>query len=196
MTNRPPENDILKAWRIQPTEPLTMSLQQLRSEAGKFEKSIKRRNLMEYIAAVLVMAGAGWFAVILENTLLRTGCVLIVAGVLYVVRQLYRRGSAGTLPSDASLLVSVDFYLWELVRQRDLLRSVWSWYIGPLLPGMALLYIGVLVQRPDRAVDIGLNALLVALFLVFVGAINWRAAAKLQREVDEIDALKNGGSSC
>lgn len=196
MTNQPPENDILKAWQIQPTEPLTMSLQQLRSEAGKFERSIKRRNLMEYIAAVLVMAGAGWFAVMLENTLLRTGCVLIVVGVLYVVRQLYRRGSAGALPSDASLLVSVDFYRWELVRQRDLLRGVWSWYIGPLLPGMALLYIGILVQRPDRAVDIGLNALLVALFLVFVGAINWRAAAKLQREVDEIDALKNGGSSC
>jgi len=76
-----------------------------------------------------------------------------------------------------------------------LLRRVWSWYLGPLLPGAALLYLGVLMQRPDKALDIGLNGLVFALIFLAIGALNLYATKKLQEEVDELDSLKNGESS-
>ena len=135
MTNKPPGSDIRNLWQTQPTEPLTMSIQQIRHKAEKFERNINFRNVVETIAAVCAMACA------------------------------------------------------------DLLRRVWSWYLGPLLPGAALLYLGVLMQRPDKALDIGLNGLVFALIFLAIGALNLYATKKLQEEVDELDSLKNGESS-
>jgi hypothetical protein len=195
MTNKPPGSDIRNLWQTQPTEPLTMSIQQIRHKAEKFERNINFRNVVETIAAVCAMACAGWLAVVLDNTIVRIGLALIVVGALYMVRQLHRHGSAGTLSTDATALASMEFYQAELIRQRDLLRRVWSWYLGPLLPGAALLYLGVLMQRPDKALDIGLNGLVFALIFLAIGALNLYATKKLQEEVDELDSLKNGESS-
>lgn len=41
-------------------------------------------------------------------------------------------------PQDRLYRQAIDAHGAELVRQRDALRSAWLWYIGPLLPGLAL----------------------------------------------------------
>ena len=192
MTNQPVENDIQKAWQSQPTESLAMSLREIRNRAGKFERRIKHRNLRESIAAAVVVAAFGWLALVFENTIARAGCVLVILGTFYMVRQLYRRGSVARLPQEAGLLTSIEHYREELIRQRDLLRGIWSWYIGPFLPGSALLYIAGLVSRPDKVGDLGLNALLFGSMLLIVWGINWRAAKKLQQQIEELDRLTNG----
>jgi hypothetical protein len=70
-----------------------------------------------------------------------------MAGTLCIVVQIYKRASPVTLPVDLALTASLEFHRRELVRQRDLLRSVWRWYIGPIVPGLVVFYAGIKPQR-------------------------------------------------
>ena len=60
------------------------------------------------------------------------GCVAITTA-LYVIYQLYRRGSARAVPPDARLETSLELYRAQLERRRNALRGIWSWYTGPIL---------------------------------------------------------------
>ena len=112
---------------------------------------------------------------------------LIIAGGLCVLFQLYKRATPGTLPEDLGLTASLEFHRRELVRQRDLLRSVWLWYIGPFIPGIVVFGMGV---RPRHGTTSWLNAVP---FLSVFGVIMWlnyRAARGLDRQIAEIESLE------
>jgi positive regulator of sigma E activity len=86
----------------------------------------------------------------------------------------------------------LDFHRRELVRQRDLLRSVWSWYLGPLVPGMVVFLFGSILQKVRQPTD-WLKALPVAAFMAagfwFTARLNRRAAGCLQRQIEELDRV-------
>jgi hypothetical protein len=42
------------------------------------------------------------------------------------------------LPAEMGREYGIAFYRRELEKQRDLLRGIWKWYLGPLIPGLAL----------------------------------------------------------
>src|ERR1039457_1836068 len=95
------------------------------------------RNLTEYAASTFVVV---FFASTMFRypELMRAGAALIITGVIYMVWQLHKRGSARTVPSDLAFNNCVAFHRIELERQRDLVSHVWSWYLGPMIPGMAV----------------------------------------------------------
>jgi hypothetical protein len=138
MPNEPLPDDIQNVWQNQPVENMTMPLEEIRRKSGKFEKRIKRRNLREYAGAAIGIAAYTFYIFKFDSLVIRAGCVLVIAGALYVVVQIYNRASPGTLPADLAFTASLEFHRRELVRQRDLLRSVWRWYLGPLIPGLAV----------------------------------------------------------
>jgi len=46
----------------------------------------------------------------------------------------------------------IDFHRSELMRQHDLLATVWSWYLLPFTPGLVVFLIGLTqIAFPDRA---------------------------------------------
>ena len=61
-------------------------------------------------------------------------------------------GTARTLPSDLALTSALEFHRVQLERQRDLLRSVWWWYLLPFAPGVLVLEIGHALAQPERMV--------------------------------------------
>ena len=187
MPNEPLPDDIRHVWQNQPVENTPMPLEEIRRKARQFEKRISRRNLREYIAGAAGIVIFTVYLFIFPNPVARAGSALIIAGGLGVLFQLYKRATPDTLPEDLGLTASLEFHRRELVRQRDLLRSVWLWYIGPFVPGIVVFGIGV---KPHRGTASWWNAVP---FLCISGVILWlnyRAARGLDRQIAEIENLE------
>jgi len=166
-----------------------MPLDEIKARARKFGRTIRRRNLIEYAAAVFVVLAFGRLAVIATTPTIRIGAAMIVAATLFIVYYMHTRSWVPASSDDAAASQDCTaFYRALLTRQRDVLRGVWWWYLLPFVPGLLLMVIGRVAQEPDRVgravLGIGLN---VAVFLG-IGLLNERAARKLQREIDALDA--------
>ena len=82
----------------------------------------------------------------------------------------------------------LEFTRSELVRQRDLLRSVWWWYLLPFVPGMLLIPVGYWLEGPGWVL-LALG-IFVAVAFVGIGLLNQRVAHKLQRRIDDLDGVR------
>jgi hypothetical protein len=197
MTDEFSSPDIQGLWQNQPTEPPKISPEELRHKMNKFERRIFLRNIREYAAGVFVVAGFGFYEWKFPAPLMRLGSGLVIAGTLYVMFQLHRRASFQPAPAGLGLNTCIEFHRQSLERQRDALRSVWSWYLLPLVPGLAVFMLGAgisqLTAHPEHlgravmsfSVQVGVDA------VVFFGIwkLNQYAAGKLQAQIDEITAL-------
>jgi hypothetical protein len=194
MPNEPSPNDIGKFWRDQREEPVKMSLDEIRGKAQRHRRKILRRNGREYVAAAFVVAMFGYYIWHFHEWFLRIGSGLVIAGAVYVVFQLHTRGSAANAPADLGLTTGLDFYRKELERQRVLLNSVWRWYLGPFVPGLAVITLGAAITNPARSpyawLFAGSYAVVVALAFWLVARLNQRCAGRLQRQIDELNAAE------
>jgi uncharacterized membrane protein len=191
MANESPPNDRLKAvWQNQPSEGLQMSVDEIRRRAGKFQKKINWRNAREYVAALVVIVIFGFDFWHTSDALARVAFGMIIAGTLYVMWQLHQRGASRSLPAEMGLASGLQFYRQELKRQRDLVRSVASWYLGPMVPGLVVLMVARARTNPGHLRPIGLSSALIALIFVSAWWLNQRAARRLQSRIDELNALE------
>jgi hypothetical protein len=193
MTNPSSEhNNPQNAWQSQPTEGVRMSIAEVQAKASAFQAKILWRNVREYAAAAIVVLFFGYRFAYTADPVIRAGMALIVAGTCYLTWQLHVRGAASELPKWAGLSSFIDFQRQHLIRQRDMLANLWAWYLGPLLPGMVVLIFGVGRATAGRVPHAWLlTALDLGIIVVVFGAIdqlNKRAARKLQRQIDELDA--------
>jgi hypothetical protein len=169
------------------------ALDEVRAGASNFYRRIWWRNAIEYIACVIVVIGFGTYMFTLPHVLQKAGSLLVIAGTLFVAWQLHRRASAEP-PERAGAMPLLHFARAQLVRQRDALRSVFWWYLLPFLPGMAVFVTGTMfAQRPSgpEPRDAVGFAVMIALF-VGIWWINQLGARRLQKHIDEIDALTEG----
>jgi hypothetical protein len=191
MPNDLPE-DLRHIWQNQPVEDPPMDLEKIRRKARQFEKRIRNRNRREYIAAIVMLVVFSCYIVIFSDLLIRVGSGLIIAGTVYMVYQLYKRSSPETLPADFGLTASLAFYRSELARQRESLRSIWSWYLAPFVPGLLIFNIGLMrKQGPGLvlAIALALNAVVVGGVFGGIWWLNRRAAERLSRQIAELDDL-------
>jgi hypothetical protein len=184
------DGDLNRVWQQQPIEEGSMTLDDIRTRVTAWERRIARRNLREYVAAVVVFAGFGFVAWRDPNWLVRIGAGLVVLGTCYVVWHLYTRGSTRAMPASLAARDCLDFHRSELVRQRDLLRSVWTWYLLPFVPGVAVMMIGRVALEPGRRVAVLASTALMAAVFVWVGRLNQRGARKLQAKIDALDQAR------
>lgn len=181
-------------WQRQTVEPLKMSIDEIRVKARRHERMVRRRNAIEYIAITLVVASFAYNIWHLHAALMRLGSGLCVAAYTYIAVQLHRRGSAKAVPAEMGLLSGIDFHRSELERQRDLLRSSWSWYLGPPLPGMAVLAVGALIHSPSPSwrgtVFVVAFCVTMALVSLCIRRLHLKGVKYLQRQIDELNSLE------
>jgi hypothetical protein len=182
-------DDLRNLWQKQEAEEVKMiSVDELRVKAAKFQSRIRWRNLREQAACLFVVAAFGAMSWKTPQTVPRIGFALIIAGAIYVAWHIQKWGSAKVLPADLGRANCVGFYRDELERQRNLLRSIWKWYLGPLIPGMSLLVIyGIWVAPPDRRWFPISYAVAAAALFWLVGWLNQRAARRLEGQITELD---------
>ena len=130
MNNESPEDrQVMEVWQSQETEGVRMSVEQVRVEAGRFQRKINARNLREYVVALMLVVFFGFEFSLTKQVLARVGFGLLIAGIAYLVWHMLSKGSPGTVDEKAGLSSWIQFQRRELVRQRDLLQSVWLWYL-------------------------------------------------------------------
>ena len=198
MTNEPASIDMKAIWQTQTPESLKMSTAELRQRSQKLSKKVFRRNLREDVAAAIVVAFFGYCFWSFHTLLLRLGSGLIIVGTVYVVYQLHARGSARVMPPEMALHTCLEFHIKELERQCDLLRSVWSWYIAPLVLGVIVFILGgAVAQVAASPGNVGRAVVMFSLRIAFVLALffgtwklNQRAAQRLQLSIDALMALE------
>ena len=181
-----PADNLRSLWQNQSTEPIHMSLEEIRQKAERFQKRVRNRNLREYVAAAFVIVGFGYFMWLRPAT--RLGGGLLLAATVYVLYHLHARGSAKAVPESLALGTCLEFHRRELERQRDLLRDVWRWYLLPFVPGLLAFVAPALMRHPEqwtRALPVML--LWPAMFYA-IWRLNKRAADKLQSQIDELDS--------
>jgi hypothetical protein len=192
MANEPARNeDVRNVWQNQKGEGIQMSVDAIRLKAGKYRSKIAWRNAREYIALLFVV---GFFGLQLKSTtdvLMRVGSGLIIVGSIYIAWHLHAKGSGRRLPEDLGLTSSIEFHREELVRQRDLVRSVPRWYLGPMIPGMVVLMVAIGLTNPGHVKHFGwvFGSFSAFVVLVFAGVwrLNVRGARRIQKRIDELD---------
>jgi len=180
------ENDIKSSWQSQPLALPLRSPEDLRAEAAVFQRKIARRNLREYVAGAVVIPAFSFYIWYFPYWVTRLGAALVVLGTLVVMWQIHRRAASRAVPEDFGS-AGLQFQRRELSRQRDALRSVWLWYLGPLVPGLAVFMWGI-QGGSAGPFELLVDLMMVAVFIVIAWVNRW-AAAKLQRRIDMLDAL-------
>ena len=180
------------AWQASGETYDAPALVEVRARADKFYRKIRRRNLIEYAACIVVVIAFGRNVFVLPHVLQKIGSGWLIVATFYVAWQLHRRGSAVSPDRSGEMPLST-FLCMQLARQRDALRSIFWWYILPFIPGIALILIGN-GQDPQMAKHapiwlrwVGLGA--TATMFAGVWWLNQLGARKLQRRIEEIDQL-------
>jgi hypothetical protein len=190
MANERPPDDLRNLWQEQPLDHIATALEDLRAQASRFERRISRRNRREYVAGFIGIAAYAYYIWRFPNPFMRIGSAMIIAGVLFVLWRIHRHGRAAALPQDFGLSASLEFHRRQLVRQRDLLRTVVWWYLSPLVPGLLVFLAGMLGERGFKLRQLPFLALIAGLF-AWVWWINKRAAGRLDRQIAELNRLEN-----
>jgi hypothetical protein len=188
--------DLRSLWQAMPTTPVTISADEMRARALAFDRKIRRRNLTEYVAAVFVVGVFGWYATFPEpaTPLWPIANLMIIAGVMLITWNLNRIARAATPPAHATATGLIAFQREQITRQRDALKSVWLWYIAPVVPGIVVWFIAVAVGTSDTtpmalAVGLGGSVLVCALVFGLIILVNLVGAARLQRMIEDLDRL-------
>lgn len=197
-----PEEFARDSWQSGGSAAPLPPLEELRARADKFHRTIARRNWLEYAVGIVLIATFG--SVLLFGPLpwhdgptavVKLASALALVGVAVVMWQLHHRAAPLSPPEHGGQLSVLEFQRRELVRQRDALKSVLLWYLAPLVPGLLVFMAGPLLAGPlDQwewpSLGSALRLLVAPAIFVGVWWINQLAAGMLQREIDEIDALK------
>lgn len=166
-----------------------MSIESIRAGADALTSSVRRRNMFEYLAAAYVTGRFGWIAATAHGRLVAIGAILVSAAGLFVAFQLHKRGSARPIAPDLPAESLDEAYRTELCRQRDALRSVALWYIGPFIPGMVLLLAGRTLERHAGQWSAALpGAAVVTIVFTAVWFANAESARSLQRRINALDS--------
>ncbi|MEH0168454.1 hypothetical protein [Roseateles microcysteis] len=184
------EDKVSDLWKSQPLQPMQpVPPAEIQQRASAFQQRIRKRNRREYIAGTLVVPVFLAYAWIFPYWVTKVGALLTVLGTIVVMWQLHRRASSRELP-EALGASHVAFHRAELVRQRDAVRDVWLWYIGPIVPGFVVFMWG---RQAELNVHHPVAYLIAALLMIAIAVVNRFAARRFQRQIDELDALSSSG---
>ncbi|KCZ55972.1 hypothetical protein HY29_10220 [Hyphomonas beringensis] len=194
----PDRDSLQKLWAAQPVEPFSLSPDELRNRARKFQSSLRMRNMTEYLAALVVIGIFGWMAILIPVPVVKLGAVLTIIGALYVSWKLHTYSGSGLGQGGDAADSLIRYHRRELVRQRAALANVWRWYLLPFLPG-ALLFVAGVSFAPDTGLPF-LLALPGFLFsLAIMGGVaygiiwlNNRSVRQLDAEIAELDKAAEG----
>lgn len=117
-------------------------LRLVQEKSQEFEETIRERDLIESVVALVLVAFFGWIAWT-SSGLAQIGALVVVAGCIFIPWRMYRsRAQHADLPADCSLADRLHAEREKIETQIDLLRSIAVWYIAPITTGLVIHFIG------------------------------------------------------
>jgi len=189
-----PVDSLAELWKTQEVVPMEITIDAVKVKASKLEKTVRWRNVREWVACAVVAPWFGWMALAAPNLVVQVGALEVVLAAFYVAYRLYRDGRTRQAPDPSLNTVAyLTAYQDELLHQADLLQQVPVWYVGPLALGVFIISAGWILEdvragRPITGRLIYLGA--VILLMVGISYLNLRAARKLRQEASPFDASR------
>jgi hypothetical protein len=166
----------------------TMTIDQLREEAAGYAKVLRRGAWIEIAVASVLVPLFVTFAVMARPSAARIGAGMTVAGCLFVMWRMWRSLAATTpIARDADFATTAAIYRAQLQRHQHALRTIWLWYLLPLMIGPFLILSATALGTARRdAAAIGTAITFVVICLTIV----WPARRHAHRMQDRISALQ------
>jgi hypothetical protein len=180
------EDQMQSIWKRQPTLTVSITPDQMRARAGRFETETHRRNRKDLVSFALVALITGAGAVVLQSALERTGALLLALWAAIGLFSVRRFHDLSQLPTESDASTCLAWYRRQLERQRDVALSR-PWGLALALPGIVLLLVGYVVGGVPWTVSAILGA--VGCFLGVGAIIHGRILAGTWQA--EIDSLQN-----
>jgi hypothetical protein len=189
-----PLKDPKTIWQDQPTEPIKMSLNEIRRKAKALQMKGRLKVLAAMVIGLFLCVAFARMAAVVEDVVPRIGWGMLSLWGLYGAYAAYRWIWPSRLAEDATLNTSLDFYRRELERRRDYERHIWRSSGLPFcFAGLALAIVPELIPAL-KTPRLLLNAVpffgLLAVWFVLFFYLRKRNRLKLQREIDELNALE------
>lgn len=178
-------DDLKSNWqeKMQSTdapENLTEYITMLEQKTVKIDKDIKRRDRLE-IGVALLLIPAWIFGLFVSVSLIQTlGFIIAIASCLYIPYKLVKAKQIEPSKSN-SMRAFLENERQKLVQQKQLLESVFWWYLGPLGLSIGLITVGATANESGiPQPDIWLTAYLIAVAVLYAGiyVMNKKAAKK------------------
>jgi len=181
--------DLTALWQRQSLTARIPTPEEIRSRLSTLDRRTRMRNVIEYATAILGIIGALGLAALQWRLGVRGtgifGVLLLAIGMVVVVHQLRARTGG---PAIDGARPSIESYRALLRRERDALASAWLWYVGPMIPGMILLYGEALLNvKGNGLIFVGLAGAGTIVFVIWVIRINRRGARELDTELKLLD---------
>jgi hypothetical protein len=181
------EEDIKARWQ-QDEEHSQMSIAQVRGNAEAFQRRARRGDLIEYVASAAVVVGFGFYVWAFPSLRMKLASLTMIAATLFVAYQLRRHAAARALSPDSSAASLLEFHRRELVRRRNLLRGSWRLFVAPLMVGMLVFLACLAPDRPEARLPLFIFCGAVIAMGGVISLHNRLQAARLQRQIDELDS--------
>ncbi len=178
-------DDLKVGWESEMKKPvnheqLATVLEILKTETGKLDKSIKRRDTLEVSIALLLIPVWSWKLVYSVSLMQSVGLWIAILACLFIPYKLIKAKRVNVQKNNSVL----GFLLIEKVKlesQKKLLESVALWYILPLMIAIILITAGATLDSlgiPQLTFQLKIYYSFCALLFVGVYLLNKRAAKK------------------
>jgi len=157
----------------------------------KFRKTLSKSNIVEISAGIFVIIVFLLYAYLFKDkpVLLPIGSVLTAGGGLYIILYIIRNSMRkGEIPPKDEKLDYFKYWIEWYENTNKLLRSVFWWYLLPIIPGFIAFTIGMAQSVPGKSLLMLL--ILVPTALIGGGGVYWLnryyASKKLQIRIDKL----------
>ena len=124
-------------------------IQSIKTKMRQFERTIRRRDRIEIVAAVFAMLCFGLYFLLFHFVLARVGCVVVILSCALIYWKLVQAKRSAIEPVlTAPVVESVRQELEKVEAQARSLNSVFWWHVAPLMTGLNLFWFGL--PRPDH----------------------------------------------
>jgi hypothetical protein len=193
--NKP--DDLEQLWKTQPVDPAVKGedmRQIILKKTEKFDRAIRRRNMREISAAVVLAALGAYGAWAQHDTFGRASSVILVAASLSIIYYMWRLGAE---PPDPNPGQTLEGYQRALVLKYDhqirLLRNVKLWYLAPLYAALLTASAGTFRERAARGALTWLDGLVPLFYTLLFAGIWWLNEVYGVRKLERMRAQVTSG---
>lgn len=182
-------DDVRAVWQTQSVDLTRLTPEEIHRRTERMERQMRRNQIDSAVAVVLTAIVIVGITLMFANLLLILGAIATVGGLfVFVFEVSWYRLRAPVAESGAT--ASLDYHRALLQHSLEFHRKRLWLRVLSVAPGGLLFFTGFAAARPDLAVLIYFE---LATFLVAIALIvpaNRRAAAKLERQIAELQELR------
>ena len=153
----------------------SLNLKEMNQQIKKFEKTIKARNNREIGAAILVIAGFGYYAFIIPSILGKLGSIWTIGYGIWVIYKLKKvEAKQPGFDIEHSVKQQLMDYQKYVKAEQQLLKNILYWCLLPIIPGMLLFTLGT--GKEWSSLLVGYSIMLIMFIAIYL--LNKEAAEK------------------